>query len=120
VRVDLPWPPTALRPNAASPGAWRRKSEAARQYKADCILTCRAAGLGRVSADRLHLSLRFCAPTNAAYDLDNALARVKHGIDAIAHVTGVDDQHYGFTITKGPKAPGNGRVEVTITEAGEG
>lgn len=115
-RVDLPWPPSALRPNASSPGAWRRKSGAAKAYKADCILTCRAAGLGRLAADRLHLTLRFCPPDRSRRDLDNLLASVKHGIDAVSHVLGVDDHRFGFTIVRGEVVP-HGRVEVTISEA---
>lgn len=113
IRVDLPWPPTALRPNASSPGAWRRKSEAAKAYKADCIITCRAAGLARVNVDWLHLTLRFCPPDKRRRDLDNLLASVKHGIDAVSHVVGVDDCHFGFTILRGDPVKG-GQVIITI------
>lgn len=116
MRVDLPWPPSALKPNGAH-GHWSAKGGTAKAYKNDCILTCRAAGLSRVDADALHLTLRFCPPDKRRRDLDNMLASAKHGIDAVAHVIGVDDHRFGFTIVRGEPVP-HGRVEVTIAEVG--
>lgn len=117
IRVDLPWPPSALRPNASSPGNWRRKSEAARRFKTDCAILCRAAGLRKIDGDvRPHLTLRYCPPTRARYDMDNNLAATKAGIDAISDAIGVDDHLFDFTLVRGPVGK-PGRVEVTITAA---
>lgn len=114
MRIDLPFPPSALRPNAASPGSWRRKQVAAKAYKADCLILCRA-GLDRASIASAHLTLRFCPPDRRRRDLDNMLASFKQGIDAIAETIGVDDQHFGFTLGRGDPVKG-GVVQVTITE----
>ena len=115
MRIDLPWPPSALRPNASSPGAWRRKQTAAKGYKADCLILCRAGGLSPVEMNAAHLTIRFCPPDRRRRDLDNMLASFKHGIDAISETVGVDDQHFGFTLTRGEPVKG-GSVQVTITE----
>ena len=115
MKVDLPWPPSALLPNASSPGAWRKKSEAAKGYKADCAIACRAAGLSPAAIDGAHLTIRFCPPDNRRRDLDNMLASFKQGIDAIAESIAVDDHRFGFTIVRGGAVKG-GNVNVTITE----
>ncbi|WEL99672.1 MULTISPECIES: hypothetical protein [Delftia] len=62
---------------------------------------------------KLHLALTFHAPTRRAYDLDNALARMKAGLDGLADVLGVDDKHWSLSITRG-ETPG-GRVVVEVS-----
>lgn len=114
--VELPWPPSALRPNASSPGAWRNKQSAAKSYRADCMIMCRVNGLSRVDADKLHLTMRFCPPDNRRRDLDNMLASFKQGIDAISETIGVDDYHFGMTLVRGEPVKG-GKVVVEIGEA---
>jgi crossover junction endodeoxyribonuclease RusA len=115
ITVSLPWPPSALRPNASSPGAWRRKQTAAKAYKADCTILCRAAGLRPVSIDKAHLTLRFCPPDRRRRDLDNMLASAKQAIDAVSESIGLDDYHFGYTILRGESVRG-GAVEITIGE----
>ena len=114
--VDLPYPPSALRPNAASPGAWRRKQTAAKAYRADCMILCRAQGLGKADMDRAHLTLRFCAPDARRRDLDNDLASAKQAIDAVAEMIGIDDHLFGFTLVRGEVVKG-GRLTITVGEA---
>lgn len=118
IEVELPWPSSKLRPNASSPGAWRIKQSAAKAYRADCDIVCRAAGLRKTGIDRAHLTLRFCPPDRRRRDLDNMLASFKQGIDAIASSIGVDDYHFGFTIVRGEPVKG-GVVRVTIEGASE-
>lgn len=116
MQVALPWPSSKLRPNASSPGAWRIKQAAAKAYRADCAIMCRAGGLARVNMDAAHLTIRFCPPDRRRRDLDNMLASFKQGIDAIAEAIGIDDYHFGFTIVRGEPVKG-GEVVVTIGEA---
>lgn len=116
MQVSLPWPPAALRPNG-SHGHWSTKSQAAKRYKADCTILCIANGLCKVEMDRAHLTMRFCPPDAQRRDLDNMFAATKHAIDAISQTIGIDDQHFGFTLTRGAPVKG-GLVEVTISEAG--
>jgi crossover junction endodeoxyribonuclease RusA len=109
--IVLPWPPAALRPNASSPGNWRRKSEAAKRYKHDCILLT-----PKSIADGTHLAITFCPPDKRRRDLDNMLASFKAGIDAIAQVMGVDDYQFSISLTRGEPVKG-GQVVVVIGEA---
>ena len=113
----LPWPSSKLRPNASSPGAWRIKQTAAKAYKADCAIACRAAGLEpyRGEATKLHLTMRFNPPDNRRRDIDNMLAQSKVGIDAIAEAVGVDDYHFDFSLVRGSPVKG-GQLVVSIHE----
>jgi crossover junction endodeoxyribonuclease RusA len=113
MQVELSWPPSALRPNAASPGAWRRKQSAAKAYRADCDILCRAAGLRKCGVERAHLTMRFHPPDRRRRDLDNMLASAKQGIDAISAAIGLDDYHFGFTIMRGEPVKG-GKIVITI------
>lgn len=94
MRIVLPWPPTELSPNG-SQGDYRGKAKAGRRYKADCMALCRESGKGlkRLTAPQTVacVSLTFCPPSGRKYDLDNMLKRMKHGLDAVAEVIGVDD-----------------------------
>lgn len=66
-----------------------------------------------MQAEKLHLSLTFYAPTRRAYDLDNALARMKSGLDGLADLLGVDDKHWSLSIQRGDALAGCVLVEVT-------
>lgn len=113
--VELPWPPAALRPNASSPGAWRRKQTAAKAYKADCAILCRAS-LNRAGLERAHLTIRFCPPDRRRRDLDNMLGQIKQGLDAVSEAIGVDDSRFGLTLVRGEPVKG-GAVFVQVAEA---
>ena len=69
-------------------------------------------GAGQIKADSLHLTLTFYPPTHRQYDLDNALARTKAGLDGLADVLKVDDKHWLLTIRKGERV--GGFVDVVI------
>ena len=115
VSVTLPWPPEATSPNASGQGKWRRKSEAASSYKRTCWALCKAAGLPRLECDSVEVSVIFQPPSARRYDLDNQLARVKQGLDAVAEAIGVDDSRWlSMTLERGDKTPG-GAVHVYVT-----
>lgn len=114
VSVTLPWPPTGLTPNGQH-GHWSRKSAAARSYKRDCWAMCKAAGVGPMDADAVEVSVIFQPPSARRYDLDNQLARIKQGLDAVAEAIGIDDGRWvTMTLERGDKTPG-GAVVVSIT-----
>ncbi|MBO9679547.1 MAG: hypothetical protein J7556_14995 [Acidovorax sp.] len=71
-----------------------------------------AQGVRRVQAERLHLSLTFYPPTRRAFDLDNALARMKSGLDGLSDVLGVDDRHWELKIKRAEEIGGMVKVEV--------
>lgn len=66
--ITLPWPPKELSPNARM--HWARLAKAKKAYRAACAWQAKAQGAKPVSADRLHLTLTFYAPTRRAYPLD--------------------------------------------------
>ena len=109
--VTLPWPSPALSPNARVHRM--AKAKAASKYRAACGWAAKAAGLGKVEAEALHLTLEFCPPDNRRRDLDNMHASFKAGADALADVLGVDDHRFAITLRRAASTPG-GAVHVTI------
>jgi Holliday junction resolvase RusA-like endonuclease len=59
------------------------------------------------------IHLTYCPPTRRLTDLDNLLARTKHGIDALAATMGVDDQIFEYTLRRGDPVK-HGKVLVTV------
>lgn len=108
--LTLPWPPRELSPNART--HWAKLAKAKRTYREACAWTAKEQGAERINADVLHLTLTFYAPTRRAFDLDNALASLKSGLDGLADVLGVDDSRWGLTIQKAETIGGFVRVEV--------
>lgn len=113
IQVSLPWPPSALRHNAHQ--HWRKRHVASQLYKSVCSISLREQGLGKVDAERLHLTMTFLPPDRRRHDMDGMLSRTKWGIDCIAELTGVDDYFFGLTLIRGEPVKG-GRVDITITE----
>lgn len=110
--ITLPWPPKELSPNART--HWAKLAKVKAAYRTACAMTARSQGAQQINADKLHLTLTFHAPTRRAYDLDNALARMKSGLDGLADVLGVDDSRWSLTIRKADTVGGFVRVEVAV------
>ena len=108
--IKLPWPPTGLSPNARN--HWAKLAKLKKQYREACFCTAKEQMLGPIEASSLHLTLTFYPPTRRQYDLDNALARMKAGLDGLADVLKVDDKHWTLTIRKGETV--GGFVEVVV------
>lgn len=49
----------------------------------------------------IHLTIVFHPPDNRRRDLDNLLASIKAGLDALAISWGVDDTRFIFTVRRG-------------------
>ncbi|MBL4767878.1 MAG: hypothetical protein JKY94_09210 [Rhodobacteraceae bacterium] len=93
--AKLPWPPNALSPNKrGNLFAYRR---AAKRYKAACGWSLIEWQVKRINAPRLKIHITFYRSTKARHDMDNLIARFKHGQDAIAAQTGVDDAFFDVT-----------------------
>ncbi|MDB6454730.1 hypothetical protein [Falsirhodobacter sp. 20TX0035] len=99
-RVELPWPSSALSPNAR--GHWSIVAKAKAAYRKAAWAICIANGLGKLDASAIHLTLTFCPPCKRRRDADNLLASMKAGIDGIADATGIDDSTYTITLARGP------------------
>lgn len=112
LELTLPWPPTGLSPNARL--HWAKLARLKRDYRRACAGHARMQGARRLEAQRLHLTLEFVPPTRRAFDLDNALARCKAGLDGVADVLGVDDSKWELTIRKAPAGTVGGFVLVSV------
>lgn len=111
--IELPWPPSATSPNARSANWWASRT-AAKKYRGDCLLLIRSQGAPTPPANGpIMLDVQFCPPTRAQSDLDNLLARAKHGIDALAECMGVNDHRFEFTLRRGDPVKG-GKVLVSL------
>lgn len=112
--VRLPWPPSALSPNGAH-GHWRAKSSAAKAYKDRCRWCCIEAKMGKLDLDQVEVTVTFHPPSRRRYDLDNALARIKQGLDAVSEAIGIDDGKWrSMTLERGEVVKG-GAVIVHVT-----
>lgn len=108
--ITLPWPPKELSPNARL--HWSKLAKAKKSYRHVCAVQAKVQGAKRIQADKLHLSLTFYPPTRRAFDLDNALARMKSGLDGLADVLEVDDRHWSLSIARADEVGGMVKVEV--------
>lgn len=114
---DLPWPNKRLSPNARV--HWSVLAAAKSDYKkaAQLIAAGELVNTGlpqKPDLSRAHIQLIFCPPKNFAYDLDNALARMKAGIDGIARAFGCDDKGWTFAIERGEVHRPKGRVQIRV------
>lgn len=110
MKIMLPWPPTGLSPNARN--HWAKTAKLKKQYREACAWQAKEQMLGPIQANSLHLTITFVPPTRRAYDLDNALARMKSGLDGLADVLKVDDKHWTLTIKKGEGIGGFVQVHI--------
>jgi len=73
--------------------------------------------LRKIEDKSLHLTITFYAPKkNQRYDLDNALASIKAGLDGISAIVGVDDGQWSLTIKKGGQVGGMVKVLIERVE----
>lgn len=109
----LPWPPSALSPNAR-PTHWASLARAKKSYRHACAWTARSQGASLLLANRLAVHLRFVPPDRRGRDLDNCIASMKAGLDGLADVIGVDDSRWTLTAELAGGAIG-GFVKVEVT-----
>lgn len=110
---EMPWPPAKLSPNGSHGNhfAW---AAAGKKYKRDCLIDLKSQSVPRLYVDGpVMVELTYCPPTRRLCDLDNLLARTKHGIDALAECLGVDDQIFEYTLKRGDPVRG-GKVIVRL------
>lgn len=109
--ITLPWPPSALSPNQRQ--HWSKLAKAKKMYRDACAWTAKAQGAVAMQEQHLRLALTFYPPSRRVYDLDNAMARMKSGLDGLADVLGVDDSRWSFgAIERADTIGGYVKVEV--------
>ena len=112
--IRLPWPAPRQSPNASGQGKWRAKSEASKSYKETCGWECKALGVVKADYEYAFVEVTFYPPRHGKYDLDNALASIKQGLDAVAAAIGIDDSQWQeMRLLRGGKGAG-GSVLVHI------
>jgi len=115
MRVELPWPPRELSPNARHDR--RAIAGIRKRYRQQCwALTL--SGKRKLDAwlepqSSLHLVITFHPPDKRRRDLDNMLASMKSGLDGVADALGVDDAEWALTISKGAPVL-SGAVHITV------
>lgn len=118
IEITLPWPPSKLNPNAARRLHWGKRAGAAKRYRRDCGWACVAAGVRVIAADRATVAITFRPPDRQRRDLDNMLAAIKPGLDAVSTAVGIDDSLFDLTLARGEPVAG-GAVIVRVTPAPE-
>lgn len=114
--VTLPWPPSTLRPNASSPGNWRRKSEAAKAYRNACYWHSYNQRLVMPDAGEIAIEITFHPPDNRRRDLDNMLAAFKAGLDGFADAHEVNDHRFALILRRAQPVK-EGKVTIVIGAA---
>lgn len=120
IRIEMPWPPAALSPNAR--GHWSKRSKAAKAYRAECFMEMFVLVRKEKPAipeGRLLLDLEFVPPDARRRDDDNCLAAFKAGRDGIAEALGVDDSRFTTMLRLSESTTKGGKVIVTIKPLGD-
>ena len=102
--IDLPWPPSALSPNARI--HWAKRAPIAKAYRAACYATTMEAAkhLGPAwfnakrgeaeASGELQIEVYFNPPDRRHRDWDNCVAAIKHGLDGVAEALDIDDRYF--------------------------
>ena len=113
----LPWPSSAMSPNAR--GHWSQRRKAAEYGRlTGRVLALQAGwqeGAKTLPDGRWHLWVDFYPPTRRLPDDDNMLARFKAYRDGIAEALGVDDSRFISHpyVKDEPRKGGEVRVRIT-------
>ncbi len=114
LRIELPWPPSVLSPNART--HWAPKAKAVAAYRSECGWRARAQGLYPMETDCLPMTITFCPPDARLHDKSNLIGRFKAGEDGLMDACGIDDRHFVQTYRMGETVKG-GAVIVDIADA---
>jgi crossover junction endodeoxyribonuclease RusA len=98
LRVNLPWPHKDLSPNARI--HWKAKHRRRHAYRHTCSWACVEQKVRRIDAESVSATILFYPPDARRRDVDNMLASVKAGIDAVAEAIGVDDSKWDLTLCR--------------------
>lgn len=107
MRIELPYPPPVLSPNARV--HWAKKARAFKAYKGMCGWQIAIWMLDALENDVEGITdyrLTFCPPDKHRRDIDNAIASFKAGIDALSSAAGVDDSKFKLTFAWGESVKG--------------
>lgn len=106
------WPPKALSPNARI--HWAKKAKAVKGYRKDCHILAMMQKLAVDWEGPIHLFIVLIPPSKRRYDMDNALAALKSGLDGVADALEVNDSRFRIHAAMGLSTP-PGRVSITVS-----
>ena len=120
MRVNLPWPPSALSPNARK--VWA-KINAAKAYRLECRVRALEANIDTAyikaalaaKTHALHVFIDFYPPDRRSRDDDNLVAAFKSGRDGVADALGIDDKHFVTHPLLRESVVKGGQVTLTFT-----
>lgn len=115
MRLELPWPPRELHPNARV--HFMRRAAAAKACREQAYWLAREAyNLSPVRVkdrDAILVSLTFHPPDKRRRDLDGMLTSSKNQLDGIADALGINDQLFEFNLKRAEPIKG-GKILVEI------
>ena len=118
LRVELPWPPRELSPNAHV--HWTRSAEAKQTAKAQgCYLVMQARSPYidlTQQPPHYEASYTFHPPDKRKRDIDNFLASMKHYQDGVCAALGIDDSRIKRTVIKWGAVVKGGKVVLRLEE----
>lgn len=109
--IELPWPSKDLSPNARV--HYRTKAAATKAYREQAYWLTKASDLRAPAEGGIALRFDFHPPDKRKRDLDNMLASCKAAIDGIADALEVNDQRFGFWLSREEPVKG-GKIIVSI------
>ncbi len=96
LRIELPWPDSALLPNRRNGKAWQATQAAKVRAKRDAMFATRVALQAEptefVRHQAIGITIYFYPPDKRGRDIDGMLSSLKPALDAIAEVLGVNDR----------------------------
>lgn len=110
--IELPWPSRALHPNARV--HWAAKSKAAKRERIWAGSATWSAGLRKIDAKALQVTVIFNPPDRRHRDLDGMLSALKPALDGVADTIGVDDSKWAFVLHRDDPRPPHGAVLIQI------
>ena len=115
MRIDLPFPPAKLNPNARH--QWTALVKVKEKYGQDCFTLANAARKRAAWVPHkgdIPLTITYIVPDRRKRDRDNLLAASKRGLDSVAKALGVDDSQFEPILIRREfgKRPGAMIVEV--------
>jgi len=121
VKIELPWPDSALLPNNSSGKHWAVKQAAKVQAKRDAVYAVKVAKFQQPRFDidplvKAELTIICNPPDNRRRDIDGIISSLKPSLDAIASEIGIDDSMFNPVITYREEAVTNGRVTIIIDQ----
>ena len=121
MKIELPWPDSALLPNNSSGHHWATKQAAKQQAKQDATYAVKVARFNQVSPDidplvNAEVTIICNPPDNRQRDVDGILSSLKPSLDAIAVELGINDNKFNPIIIYREEAVANGRVTVIIDQ----